>query len=403
MSMKTIALNWELGADYGHIGRFLPIAQRLRAAGHRPVCILRDISRAEEVLGGSSIEYLQAPVWLTQFQGLPNDLNFTETLFRFGFLKPEGLTALVRSWRRLWSMLNADLLLLDHAPSACLAARGLGLPRILIGNSFAIPPRLSPLPPFRWWQNNSSERARLIETEQRTVANINASAMRTETPRLAAVHDLFECEEALICGWPELDVYGKRENAEYVGPINNTSMGAPPVWPLPDKKRVFAYIKPQYRHFDALLAAMSQIDAQFLIFSPGIAEATARKYTKPGMLFSASPFNMQQVVGECDLFVCHAGGTTDVALAAGIPVLQLPMQMEQTMTSRRSELLGCALHLPLDGNPGELRKLFKRLLSDVSFTEAAKAYAKCVAERAPNASIDRLLERCEHYLNAGTS
>lgn len=401
--MKTIALNWELGADYGHIGRFLPIALRLRAAGHRPVCILRDISRAEEVLGGQGIEYLQAPIWLTQFQGLPNDLNFTETMFRFGFLKPEGLTALVRSWRRLWSMLNVDLLLLDHAPSACLAARGLGIPRILIGNSFAIPPRLTPLPPFRWWQNNSSDRARLQETERRTVTNINASAMRTETPRLDAVHELFECEDALICGWPELDVYGERENTEYIGPINNTNMGAHPVWPLPDKKRVFAYIKPQYRHVDALLVTMSQTDAQFLIFSPGMAEASARKYSSPGMRFSASPFNMQQVIKECDLIVCHAGGTTDVALAAGIPVLQLPMQMEQTMTSRRSELLGCALHLPLDGNPGELRKQFKRLLSDASFTEAAKAYAKCIAARNKISSLNQLLERCESYLTTNTS
>jgi UDP:flavonoid glycosyltransferase YjiC (YdhE family) len=376
----------------------LPIAQELRAAGYRPVCILRDISRAEEVLGGQGIEYLQAPVWLTQFQGLPNDLNFTETMFRFGFLKPEGLTALVHSWRRLWSLLNVDLLLIDHAPSACLAARGLGIPRILIGNSFAIPPRVSPLPPFRWWQNNSGERPRLQETEQRTVLNINACAQRTNTPTIAAVHELFDCEETLICGWPELDVYGAREHAEHIGPINNTNMGASPIWPLGEKKRVFAYIKPQYRHFDALLAAMSQVDAQFLIFAPGIAEATARKFTKSGMLFSTTPFNMQQVVKACDLVVCHAGGTTDVALDAGIPVLQLPMQMEQTMTSRRSELLGCSLHLPLDGNPGELRKLFKKLLSEPAYTDAAKVYARRIDERQGADSLGKLLDRCATYL-----
>lgn len=396
--MKTIALNWELGADYGHISRFLPIAAALRAKGHRPVCILRDISRAEEILGGQGIDYLQAPLWQIATQGLPPDLNLTETLYRFGFLNPEGLTAMTRSWRTLWALLKADLLLFDHSPTACLAARGLGIPRILIGNSFAVPPKATPLPAYRWWQNQAEEMSRLLETEQRTVQNINASALRLDTPRINAVSDLFEAEETLICSWPSLDVYGRRENAEYIGPINNVSTGATPIWENNGKKRVFAYLKPQYKHFDATLTAMAQSDAQFLVFAPGIAEASAAKHSKPNLVFSATPMNMGQVVKTCDLIVCHAGGMTDVALSAGIPVLQLPMQMEQTMTSRRTELLGAGLHLPLEGNPGELRKLMKKLLNDSSFTAAARRYASTLADQGNQKSLERLLQRCDKYL-----
>ena len=89
--MATIVLNWELGADFGHISRFLSIALRLREQGHRPVMLLRDITRAESILGGHQLEFFQAPVWLTPVQGLPPDINFTETLYRFGYLYPEGL------------------------------------------------------------------------------------------------------------------------------------------------------------------------------------------------------------------------------------------------------------------------------------------------------------------------
>jgi hypothetical protein len=98
--MATIVLNWELGAALGHVGRYLTIALQLRAQGHRPVLVLRDISRAEAVLGPHAIEFLQAPVWLTPVQGLPPDLNFTETLYRFGFLKADGLLSIARAWRR---------------------------------------------------------------------------------------------------------------------------------------------------------------------------------------------------------------------------------------------------------------------------------------------------------------
>ena len=84
--MATIALIWELGSDYGHIGRFLPIAQALRERGHRPVMVLRDISRADEMLSPYGLDYLQAPLWLPPVSGLPLALNFTESLFLFGFL-----------------------------------------------------------------------------------------------------------------------------------------------------------------------------------------------------------------------------------------------------------------------------------------------------------------------------
>ena len=397
--MKTIALNWELGADYGHINRFLLIASALRANGHHPVCVLRDISRAEEILGGQGIEYLQAPVWQSTTQGLPPDLNLTETLYRFGFLNPEGLTAMVRAWRALWTLLKVDLLLFDHSPTACLAARGFGIPRILIGNSFAVPPIASPLPPYRWWQPQAGEQTRLLETEQRTVRNINACALRIDMPRVNAVSDLFKTEETLICGWPTLDVYGQREHAEYIGPINNSSAGATPIWPPNGKKRAFVYLKPHYKHFDAILTAMAQSDAQFLIIAPGIAEATAAKQSKPNIMFSATPMNMNQVVKTCDLIVCHAGGMTDIALSAGLPVLQLPMQMEQTMTSRRTEILGAGLYLPTEGNPGEFRKLLKKLLNDESFTLAARRYASTLAEQDNNSSLERLVQRCNTYLN----
>lgn len=396
--MATIALNWELGADYGHVSRFKTIAQELKQRGHRPICILRDISRAEELLGGSSIDYLQAPIWQAKTQGLPADLNFTETLLRFGFLQPEGLLAMVKAWRQLWRLIGADLIMLDLAPSAGLAARGLGIPRILVGNSYSVPPKLSPLPAFRWWQKLPAEHHRLRETEERVLRNINLVAKRQGIPLLDKVSDLFSAEQRLSCSIPELDVYGPGEDRTYIGPINSISMGTPPHWPSNDKPRIFAYLKPHYRHFDAVIEAMRATDASFLIFAPGLSAATEKRYAHPNLVFSDTPFHMGDTVRSCHLVICHAGGTTDVALMNGKPLLQLPMQMEQTMTSRRTEMTGAGLYLPLDGNPGDLRRMLKRVISTPAFTEAAEAYAQRHSAFCNEKSLAQLLCICEETL-----
>lgn len=397
--MAVIALNWELGADLGHVSRFLAVAKALRSRGHRPVCILKDISRAESLLGREGIEYLQAPVWLPRSQGLPPDLNFTETLMRFGFLQPEGLMAMVRGWRHLWRMLDARLLIMDLAPTACLAARGFGLPRMLVGNSYSVPPARSPLPAFRWWHKTPGESMRLAETERRVLSNINACAVRLDIPLLTCVGDLFAAERRAYCAFPELDVYGPRDDGVYIGPINNVDTGVAPSWPAGKQPKVFAYLKPHYKHFEALLGVMQRAEARFLIYAPGIAQASVRKYSAPNLVFSPHPLCMREVAPESDLLICHAGGTTDIALRSGKPVLQLPMQMEQMMTSQRTAALGAGLHLPFEGNPGELGRLLNRLLEDPAYTRAAEVFAGHHRDQDNERNVEALLTMCEGILS----
>lgn len=392
--MATIALNWELGADLGHISRLLTFALRLRAQGHRPVLLLRDITRAESILGEHQVEFLQAPVWLTPIQGLPPDINFTETLYRFGYLYPDGLMSMAKAWRALWALLQPQLLIFDHAPSAMLAARGLNIPRVILGNSFAIPPMRRPLPPFRWWADNSSHQARLAETEERVTRNSNSVLARLNAPPILQVADLFQAEATCICARPALDVYGHRNSGEYVGPINNLTMGVEPRWPLGERPRIFAYLKPQYKHFEAVLNAIANSPGCYLIFSPGIPEVLLRRYQRAHVAFSTVPLRMQEVVAQCSGVICHAGGTTDVALESGKPVLMLPTQMEQTMTSRRVEVLSAGLSFPLEGNPSTLPKLLQRLLEDSRLRTGAAEYAATFSHIDQSSAVESVIDRC---------
>ncbi len=396
--MATIALIWELGSDYGHIGRFLPIALELKARGHRPVMILRDISRADEMLGRHGIEYLQAPLWLPPVQGLPAPINFTESLFLFGFLQPAGLLSVLRAWRAVLALLKPDLLIFDHAPTALLASRGLGLPRLVTGNSFAVPPRRTPLPLYEWWNPKAGAPQRELDCEDRLLRNANHALSALGAPPMTCVADLYDAEVTHITGAPELDVYGPRDAACYVGAINALDQGVEPRWPAGPARRVFAYLKPRYMHFDAVVTALARLDASVLVFAPGLARQNMLRLQAANLAFSTEPLRMRSVREQVEMAVCHAGGMVDVMLQAGRPVFLLPMQMEQTMTSRRVEEAGCGLFHIAQQGPKELEKGLKRVFSTPAYAERALAYQQRNANFTQAFAMERMIGSCEALL-----
>lgn len=396
--MATIALIWELGSDYGHIGRFLPIALELKARGHRPVMILRDISRADEMLGRHGIEYLQAPLWLPPVQGLPAPINFTESLFLFGFLQPAGLLSVLRAWRAVLALLKPDLLIFDHAPTALLASRGLGLPRLVTGNSFAVPPRRTPLPLYEWWNPKAGAPQRELDCEERLLRNANHALSALGAPPMTCVADLYDAEVTHITGAPELDVYGPRDAACYVGAINALDQGVEPRWPAGPARRVFAYLKPRYMHFDAVVTALARLDASVLVFAPGLARQNMLRLQAANLAFSTEPLRMRSVREQVEMAVCHAGGMVDVMLQAGRPVFLLPMQMEQTMTSRRVDELGCGLFHIAQQGPKELEKGLKRVFGTPAYAERALAYQQRNANFTQAFAMERMIGSCEALL-----
>ena len=220
---------------------------------------------------------------------------------------------------------------------------------------------------------------------------------------MGQVADLYAAEATLITGVPELDVYGPRSEESYVGAINNISHGQEPQWPGTRKTRIFAYLKAHYAKFDQVLSALSRADASVLIFAQGVARQQVQRYQGANLAFSTSPVLMSAARAQCDLAVCHAGGTVDVMLSAGKPLLLLPMQMEQSMTCKRVENAGCGLSYTLDQPPAMLEKLLTKLLTSAEFTSHAAAYAASHKELTQEIALQRLLERCKQLLLRGQS
>jgi UDP:flavonoid glycosyltransferase YjiC (YdhE family) len=397
--MSKVMLAWELGADYGHVMRFATLARELTRRGHEPVLVLKDLTHAEALLTDQGLTVLQAPVWLGNVTGLAQPASFAETLLRLGFLHPNALTGLCRAWLSLIALCKPDVLVCDYAPTALLATRGLGLPRIHIGESFGIPPRTQPMPTYRPWRPESP--SRVAQAEQHTLNGANAALVKLGEPPLRCLADLLEVDDEIITSHAEFEQYPGRVDGRYAGPLPNPSQGVPPDWPLVDGPRVFAYIKPGTRDFEPVLKALRALDAAAVVHAPGVSTSMQHRYLAANIRFCEQPLRMDDVCRECDLAICHAGANTTQALVtAGKPVLLLPTHVEQMMTSKAVQSLGAGLVVDYERPAPDFRKLIKRLIDEPAFAKAAQAVAARHAGDDPAERLTAIVDRIEAVIVA---
>ena len=396
--MARIVFAWELGGDYGHIARLLPLALELRRLGHDPLFVVRELYGAELLLAPHGLAWFQAPLWIGQVTNLPAAAGYAEMLMRFGFLNPRALTGICRAWRNLLAALKAEMVVMDHAPTALLATRGLPLKRVNLGDGFCIPPSTRPLPLFIGWQRGNP--VRQADSEERVRQVANATLLALDAPPLLCLAELFDCELSLFLSFAEFDHYPGRTGAQFLGPVFSLGQGAPAVWPDGEAPRVFVYLKAGYSALERVLGALREAPVRVLAHVPGAARETLKRNTSPSMRFSEAPLDILAARAGCDLAICHGGhGTVAAMLLAGKPMLLLPMQVEQAMTAHGLEKLGVALSVAPEA-AAQLPRIVKRALGDANLGAAARAFAARHQGYDPAATVAQAADRCAGLLEA---
>lgn len=359
---------WELGGGFGHVASLAGIAQQLLEGGHEPVFVLRDLSLADSVLGAAGYRSLQAPVWLPRTSGLPPAANYAELLCRYGYRDSAGLAGVARAWRALYELVAPDALLLNHAPTALLAARGLGIRTVAYGTGFECPPPITPMPGL------PVAEARLRESEERVLACANEMLSRLGLPTLRSFADIARVDEQLLCTFRELDPYRQaRLGPQYLGPLLNWDNAAEPVWPAGRGPRVYAFLDSRVAGFQVVLSQLAESGCRVLLRAPGVAADQQPHYAGPGMAFT-EPLNVMTAAGQADAILSHGGhGTTAAALLAGCPQLLLPQQGEQALVARAVAHLGAGL-LVRDAHEVGARLL--EVTGQPDFRRAARVFAR---------------------------
>lgn len=400
--MATILFAWELGGGLGHLLPFVPVAARLCERGHRVAAAVRELPRAYPVLAGLGISCLQAPV---KMGGIPNRIDPLRTLahvlHNMGYADPGELRALAEAWRDLYRLVEPDLVLCDHSPTALLAARDFEAKRAVIGTGFCCPPDVYPLPDLRpWHQDELPERVR--DDEDRVLAHVNQVLVSWEQPGLERLSQLYsQVDETFLTTFPELDHYPDRGEAEYWG-VWPASGGEAPIWPSDQGRRVFAYLH-AFGGLPRLLELLSQSTCSTVVYTDVVDPELERRFESATLRFENSRLDLAAVGRECDLAILHGGhSTTASMLLAGKPILQIPFQVEQNLTSIAVVRLGAGLVV----QPSKFEELRSKLTTildpekHAQFAEAARRFAAQHADFDPQRQICRVVDRVEELASS---
>ncbi|WP_031435811.1 glycosyltransferase [Methylobacter tundripaludum] len=394
--MSRIFVSWELGANFGHLTRLIPIAVQLRQLGHELFFAVRDTEVAAALLEPQGFSFTQAPFWHGHACLSAQPINYAELLIAEGYCQQDGLSGMLRSWLGLFQLFQPDVVVADYSPTALLAARIAKIPAVCIDNGFGLPPNIAPLPSIRAWESITEQR--LQHAEETVLRSINSVCHAFGGPALECLVDLFNTEGAVLTTFAELDHYGSRNETEYAGPIFSNAGGQAVQWQGTHRRKILAYLRPSVPGIENLLKALAELDAEVICVVPGLKRLNRAIANR--LRVYVNPVQLDNIISSADLVVSYAGsGMVCCALLAGVPLLLVPQNVEQYMFSCRVDELGAGLVMGTNRNEADFLGSLQQLLDEDRFRWAAKAFASQHSGFHPDQAVSSAVRVIETVLS----
>lgn len=301
---------------------------------------------------------------------------------------------------------SVDVVLSDPVPGMLLGAQATGLPTAaLLANIYLRPTPGLPLmgtgwSPGRGVVTRTRDRlapAAVTQLLRRTLPRVNkAAALHNQAP----LHDLFElfdrCRRVLVMTSPSFDFVGPQlpSNVCYVGPgLDDPPWAEAVEWTRPDPKPlVLVAMSSVYQGQAGVLRRAAQGLGQLpvsAVLTTGTAIAPAEIAAPPNVqVLSAAPH--RRILAEASLVITHAShGTVMKTLAAGVPMVCMPMGRDQKDNTVRVLRLGAGVRLSPRSSPGRIAEAVSEVLHNPSYSGAARQVAAVLASEAksrPNAA-----------------
>jgi UDP:flavonoid glycosyltransferase YjiC (YdhE family) len=390
--MSKFLLVWETGANLGHIGALLPVAIALRDRGHLVEFALQASGDMEKINAAHQFPCRPAPQLPVRPAAKRPLASYADMMLYLGYDVPASLYVTMQAWRKLYAEVQPDVAVLNAAPTAMLAARGMPFKTALYGNSFDLPPMTHPLPAFRSWVATPAQE--LLKKEEALLVSINAVLRRLGLEAVKQVSQLFQSDERLLCAMKELDHYPARPPEKYWGWKVATDGGQAFQWRGHTGHRVFAYIRIGEDRLRQMVAQIRNPDCEYAFFVPGTSAALCDELSDDNVRIFNHPLKVDDVVKTCSLAITHATiGTMTAFLLHGVQLLMLPIQLEQFMVGRRIAAQGYGLMCNIDDPALNMALPIQQMLRDTKFRNKAREFARKYgkeAEKIVPALVDRL-------------
>ena len=396
--MASVLFCWELGAGFGHLTPHREVLATLQRKGHTVHVVVRDLVRATKAFEGLPFVYWQAPTPQSRPEKIfKPTINFTQILYNTGLEDPTGLAVRIAAWRSIFVATRPQVALVDYTPTALLALRGLGIPTVVTGTGFTIPPNVTPFPAFPMLKNLATGE-KLFYEERQLLVGVNAALAKHRIAPLNNLAQIFhDVAGKIFRVLPEFDHYPRRGPAEFLG-LPPEPQRPPTTWPAGDGPRVFAYLKP-FQTLETLLTELQQRRLPTIIACDGIAKDLQDKYSSETMRFSAPTVDVAQMGRESHFAITNGGFTTSVQLLLqGCPLMVIPLQLEQMLAAHNFRRLGAGV-IVRPTMADDIAPRLTELLENTKYRDAAGALARKYEGRT-NDYVERATAVLEKFLPA---
>ena len=373
--MARVLIGWELGTGpaYGRIIR--RIAAALVAEGHQVAVALQ---RTDTWSPLASVTACQAPVWPGLLVNTPQAAGRVSTmvdiLARLGLARAGVLSGMIGAWDAILTDRQPDLVVASFAPALLAAAQG-RVRTASIGTGFAQPPADVALLPRLAGEPGFDEDA-LLDT-------VDADLRAADRAPLSALPALFAADHALVTGFAELDTYAATRRAPHCRPIAELVPGSES-----PGREVFVYGNSHVLARGPLWQALTLAG---LPVRTHIADASDGDLAEPraaGFAVERRPLPWTRIAAGSRLIVSHGGhGTACAALAAGVPHLVLPHDLEKQLIGDALTKLGTGRAVAPRGSARSIADAIVSAYNDRELIEHARALAPAFAAR-PGATLE---------------
>ena len=179
------------------------------------------------------------------------------------------------------------------------------------------------------------------------------------------------------------------DNVRYVGPqLDDPVWAAEKTWRRPDSEPlVLVATSSIFQHQTGLLQRIAQALGHLRVrglITTGLAVDPQEIQAPPNVeVVQAAPH--RQVLAEASVVVTHAGhGTVLKALAAGVPLVCVPMGRDQKDNTVRVIRFGAGVRISKKATPNQIAAAVSEILENPSYASAARRFAAVLAWEAAN-------------------
>lgn len=372
--MARVLFCWELGQGLGHLVRYRGLVGKLIENGHEVFYLARDPDRVRRVNPQAEIhveqihaEYLPLEQQIRQ----PQAASPATLLLNCGFASASELAARARIWIERIETIAPDYIISDHSPTAVFANRFLNYPIVIAGNGFTAPPVENPFRLFQYWRFEPSERSRAFETQLTSTLNDAAALLSMDAVSFAHGSELFDGTQQWLMTFPELDCYGERQGACYLGTFPDTHFGEAFSWPNSSGPKIFGYLN-KLQNLEAFADWTLQHELSLCLCGTEFPQHLLERFTPNRVYLGKRPANLSVVFEHADIGISNGPANTVANFAlAGIPQLTFPQSIENLMEARRIELLGCGM-ISMGDNAARVAEKMNALLRNPDYRRAAR-------------------------------